>query len=148
MAPGSNTPKNTPKTTPKTVPTAADVELHLAGLPLARQAECRILIAEMSAISGEAPVLWGPSIIGFGSYHYRYASGREGDAPLLSFASRGTTLSLYLADGVAAHEVELDRLGPHSVGKGCLYLKRLADIDIAVLRGILARSRDTVRALH
>jgi hypothetical protein len=86
-------------------------------------------------------VLWGPSIIGFGSYHYRYESGHEGTAPLASFASRGAHLVVYLVGGFTdRHERLLERLGPHKAGKGCLYVKRLADIDQQVLTQLITKA--------
>jgi hypothetical protein len=124
----------------KTQPAAADVDAFLATLPQPRAADARTLIAEMTAITGDAPVLWGPSIIGFGSYHYVYESGREGDAAALGFAPKGAKISIYLPDGVARYESELAALGAHTVGKGCLYLNRLATVDLDVLRGILQQS--------
>jgi hypothetical protein len=82
--------------------------------------------------------MWGSSIVGFGAYRYRYESGREGTAPLVGFAPRKTSLVLYLVAGVEdLHPELLGRLGPHKVGKGCLYLKRLADADPGALRGLV-----------
>lgn len=80
------------------------------------------------------------SMIGFGTYHYRYDSGREGDAPAASFAPRSTACVVYLMDGVERHAPALARLGPHTTGVGCLYLKRLADVDLAVLGDVVADS--------
>ncbi|NQX29690.1 DUF1801 domain-containing protein [Microbacteriaceae bacterium VKM Ac-2854] len=124
----------------KTKPTSADIDAFVSALPPTRAADARSLIAEMTAITGEPPVLWGPSIIGFGSYHYVYETGREGDAVVLGFAPKGAKISIYLADGVDRHQAELAALGAHSVGKGCLYLNRLATVDLEVLRRILQQS--------
>lgn len=132
----------------KTKPTTADVEAFVSALPERRAADARTLIAEMTAITGEAPVLWGPSIVGFGRYHYVYETGREGDAAALGFAPKGAKISIYLADGVARHEDDLAELGAHSVGKGCLYLNRLATVDLAVLRRILERSFTNTTAAY
>ena len=86
-------------------------------------------------MTGEPPVLWGTSIVGFGTYHYRYESGHEGDSALVGFSPRKGNLVLYLIGGFAdRHQKLLDELGPHKTGKGCLYLKNLADIDLDVLR--------------
>jgi hypothetical protein len=98
-------------------------------------------------------VLWGTSIVGFGTYHYRYESGHEGDAPLVSFAARKAQLVLYLVGGFTdRHQKLLERLGPHKTGKGCLYLKGLADVDLDVLRELVDRSvrihRGVDRASH
>ena len=95
----------------------------------------------MQEITGEPPALWGTSIIGFGTYHYRYASGREGDSALASFAPRGQHLVIYLVgEFTARHQSVLARLGPHKTGKGCLYLKRLDDVDHDALRELIDRS--------
>jgi hypothetical protein len=92
-------------------------------------------------LTGERPVLWGSTIVGFGSYHYRYESGREGDAPLAGFAPRGGQLVIYLVGGFTdRHKRLLERLGPHRTGNSCLYVKRLADVDLAVLRELVSRS--------
>lgn len=94
-------------------------------------------------------MLWGPSIIGFGSYHYRYESGHEGSAPLASFATRSAHLVIYLLGGFGErYERLLERLGPHKRGKGCLYVKRLADIDLDVLRQLVTRSMKVHRGQH
>ncbi len=88
-----------------------------------------------------APVMWGTSIIGFGTYHYRYASGREGDSALASFSPRGQQLAVYLIGGFETrHQSVLARLGRHKTGKGCLYLKRLNDVDQDALRELIDRS--------
>ncbi len=91
---------------------------------------------------------WGTSIIGFGSYHYRYASGREGDAAVVGFSPRVGKLSLYLNDGTDRHAEALGRLGPHSVTKACLHLKRLAGVDVDVLAEILQASYENTRETH
>ena len=103
----------------------------------------------MEAATGEPPALWGGSIVGFGSYHYRYATGHEGDAPLVGFSPRARAFSLYLSCDIEQHRERLDRLGKHKHGKGCLYVTRLSDVDEDVLRELIdasvteARSRDT-----
>ncbi len=127
---------------PKMQPTGVDVEAFLeATSNVTRRADARALCVLFSEITGEPPVLWGASIVGFGSYHYRYESGHEGNAPLASFASRGAHLAIYLVGGFTdRHERLLQRLGPHKAGKGCLYIKSLADIDLDVLRQLVARS--------
>jgi len=123
-------------------PTDADVETFVEAIANAtRRDDARVLCALLSEVTGEPPVLWGSSIVGFGSYHYRYESGHEGDAPLASFAPRSAHLVVYLVGGFTdRHERLLQRLGPHTTGKGCLYVKRLADIDLDVLRQLVARS--------
>jgi hypothetical protein len=121
----------------KTVPTAADVEAHFAAQPEARAADCRALAALMQRVSGEPPVMWG-RMVGFGHHHYVYDSGREGDIFDIGFASGAGgkgDISLYLSAGSmpAEREALLARLGKHRQGKGCVYIKRLSDVDSAVL---------------
>ena len=127
---------------PKMQPTAADVESFIEAIPNAnRRADARVLCRLLSEITGEPPELWGTSIVGFGSYHYRYESGHEGDAPLASFAPRAAHLVVYLSGGYAdRHEQLLGRLGPHKTGKSCLYLKRLAATNLDVLRELIELS--------
>lgn len=122
----------------KTRPTAADPRELIASLPDDQQREdSRALLALMQEVSGEPAVLWFPSIIGFGSVHYRYASGREGDMPGIAFAPRKGTLALYIVDDAAAHAEVLERMGRHRIGKSCIYLRRLEDADPAVLRELV-----------
>ncbi|GGN91706.1 hypothetical protein GCM10010112_78130 [Actinoplanes lobatus] len=95
----------------------------------------------MREVTGEEPVMWGPSIIGFGRYHYRYDSGHEGDSALACFSPRKQHLVVYLIGGFAdRHASMLARLGRHKIGKGCLYLRSLDDVDLAVLRELVERS--------
>ena len=114
-----------------TQPTEAAVDEFIAALPDEEQrADAQALCALMQEVTGEPPVLWGSSIIGFGHYHYRYASGHEGDSALVGFAPRKQQLVLYLSgEFETKHAETMDRLGPHKTGKGCLYLKRLAGVD-------------------
>ena len=129
-------------TAPKTRPTDADVEAFLRSIPdAARQADARALCALLSEVTGEPAVLWGTSIVGFGTYHYRYESGHEGTSALAGFAARKAHLVLYLVGGFEdRHQKLMARLGPHKTGEGCLYLKRLADVDLDVLRELVDRS--------
>ena len=94
----------------------------------------------MNAITGEEPKMWGTSIVGFGSYHYKYASGQEGDWMLIGFSPRKQALTLYLMSGLGKHQDQLDRLGKHKTGKGCLYIKKLEDVDQEVLKDMIRRS--------
>lgn len=103
--------------------------------PAVRQRDAEILAAMMQETSGREPRLWG-TIIGFGSCHYRYPTGNEGDMPVLAFAPRKGASTIYL-DDTARHSEELARLGPHTTGKGCLYIKDLEKVDLDVLRVIL-----------
>ena len=95
----------------------------------------------MQEITGEPPAMWGSSIVGFGTYHYRYASGHEGDSALAGFSPRRQYLAIYLVGEFAdRHHAALARLGPHKTGKGCLYIKRLDDVDPDALRELIDRS--------
>jgi hypothetical protein len=122
--------------------TGASVEGFLAQVPDGqRREDARRLCAMMQQITGEPPAMWGSSIIGFGTYHYRYASGREGDSALASFSPRSQHLAIYLVGGFERrHRPVLARLGPHKTGKGCLYIKRLDDVDQDALRELIDRS--------
>ena len=102
----------------------------------------------MRSVTGEPPVMWGPSIIGFGSYHYRYESGRSGDAPLAGFSPRKANLVVYLVGGFEERYPELlEQLGPHRTGKACLYLRRLGEVDLDALRQLVERSVVVGRAV-
>ena len=123
-------------------PTGGSVARFLAGLPdEQRREDSRLLCTMMQEITGEPPTMWGASIIGFGTYHYRYASGHEGDSALASFAPRRQHLVIYLVgEFESRHQSALARLGPHKSGKGCLYIKRLDDVDRDALRELIDRS--------
>lgn len=109
-----------------------------------RRRDADTLLALMERITGEIPYMWGPSIVGFGEYHYRYESGREGDAPAAAFSPRKTATTVYLVPGFAEDSPLLERLGPHTTGVGCLYLKNLADVDLDVLEALVRESYDAV----
>ena len=122
----------------KTRPTQMRVADFIDAAPDAvRREDAKTLVALMSRITGEEPVMWGPSIIGFGSYHYRYESGHEGDACRLGFSPRKAELVLYVLNGSPEQEAQLARLGKHKTGKACLYIRKLADVDMAVLEEII-----------
>jgi hypothetical protein len=126
---------------PKTQPTDADVDAFLDAIEdPGRREDSRAICRLMAEETGEPPRMWGESIVGFGSYHYAYASGREGDWMALGFAPRKGRLTLYLMDGFAGYEELLARLGKHSTGRSCLHVKRLADVDVDVLREMLRSS--------
>ena len=110
-----------------------------------RRADCKALAKLMKRVTGEAPKLWGPSMVGYGSYHYRYESGREGDWFLTGFAPRKGDLTIYVVAGFDGHATRLKRLGPHKLGKSCLYVKRLADVDEEVLEELIERSVAAMR---
>jgi len=126
----------------KTKPTQVSVEDFIAGVePASKRAEAPVLDALFRKVTGEAPRMWGPSIIGYGQYHYRYESGHEGDMCRAGFSPRKAKHSLYiLGCGGEDEEMEalLARLGKHSRGAGCLYVNKLADIDLAVLEKMVA----------
>ena len=128
--------------TPVTTPNAGVVDEYIAELTdEQKRADAKALCELMAEITGEPATMWGTSIIGFGSYHYCYASGHEGDAPLASFSPRKQHLVVYLVGGFEdRHARDLAKLGPHETGKGCLYLKRLSDVDLKVLRRLVDRS--------
>jgi hypothetical protein len=125
----------------KTQATSASIEGFLAKVEGdQRQADCRILVQLMSRVTGEPPALWGASIVGFGRYHYKYASGHEGDSCLAGFSPRKTELSIYIIAGFEHYDALMAKLGKHKTGKSCLYVKRLADIDLEVLETLVAFS--------
>jgi len=110
-----------------------------------RQREAHQLVALLSDATGEPPVMWGKNIVGFGSYHYRYASGREGDWMLTGFSPRKAKLSIYLMDGVERHADELAKMGPYTNGVSCLYVKSLDAVDEEVLSDVVRASVAYVR---
>jgi Domain of unknown function (DU1801) len=134
---------------PKTTPTGAAVEAFLEAIPHdGRRSDARALCTLLSDVTGEPPVLWGSSIVGFGAYRYRYESGHEGVAPLASFSPRKANLVVYLIGGYEdRHHKLVERLGPHKTGRSCLYLKRLGDVDLDVLRRLIVRSIDVHRGV-
>jgi hypothetical protein len=137
----------------KTDPDAKTVTDFLAEIDdAAKRTDSGILIDLMADVTGEKPVMWG-TMVGFGAYHYRYASGHEGDSFLVGFAPRKAEFSLYingcqLPEMMAETETLLARLGKHRMGKGCLYVKRLSDIDLDVLRALVERSVAALQAAY
>jgi hypothetical protein len=129
----------------KTQPTTFSVAAFIGAIPdKGRRADAETLVLLMKDATGEEPKMWGPSIVGFGSYHYRYESGREGDMPLISFSPRKAATVLYNATQGNDAQALLVRLGKHTIGKGCLYIKKLADVDRDVLRSMLVESAAAV----
>jgi len=125
----------------KTRPTDADVAGYLARITDAsRRADCAALAAMFTEVTGEPPVLWGTSIVGFGTFTYRTSGGKAYDWFPVGFAPRKAELTVYLASGHAPHADLVVRLGKHRTGVGCVYIKRLSDVDIDVLRELVARS--------
>jgi hypothetical protein len=125
----------------KTQATTSSPDDFIAAFPdPVRRDDARSVAALMARISGEPATMWGPSIIGFGTCHYRYESGREGDMPRISFSPRKAETVLYLTDGFPGHAELMARLGKLRTGKSCLYVKRLSDVDMAVLEELIAAS--------
>jgi hypothetical protein len=106
----------------------------------AKRADAKALVKLMQSATGEKPKMWGPSIIGFGSHHYTYESGREGDVPLAGFSPRKAATVLYGVTGFDDADAMLAKLGKHSTGKGCLYIKKLADVDPKVLEKLVVKA--------
>ena len=133
----------------KTTPTRASVDAYIDAVEDAqKRADCRAVAAMMAEVTGAPAQMWGPSIVGFGSYHYRYASGREGDFMETGFAARKRAITLYIMAGFSEYGDLLAKLGKHDTGKSCLYVKRLADVDQAVLREMVERSVAWIRARY
>jgi hypothetical protein len=126
----------------KTLPGDESAEAFIAAVPDdRRRADAERLAGLLSEWTGEKPVMWGSSIVGFGRYEYRYDSGHGGTAPLVGFSPRKANLVVYLVGGYKERYPQLlEQLGPHKVGKGCLYLKRLDDVDHEALRGLVDRT--------
>jgi hypothetical protein len=114
----------------------------------ARRNDAKALVRLMQNITGNKPAMWGPSIVGFDEYHYTYESGREGDMPVVGFSPRKAAIVLYGAIGFAGAEALLARLGKHTTGKGCLYIKKLADVDQQILETLLDKAVAATRARY
>lgn len=126
--------------TPKTAPTRASVAAFIAAVEDdARRADAKKLDKMFREITGEKPALWGPTIIGYGLYHYKYESGREGEMCRTGFSPRKANLVLYIIAGFKEYAPLLKKLGKHKIGKSCLYINKLADVDETVLRDLIAR---------
>jgi hypothetical protein len=128
----------------KTKPTRVSVDAFVKKVEdPRRRKDAQTLVALMKKVTGMAPRMWGPSMIGFGEGHYRYASGHEGDTFLIGFSPRRSAIVLYLWAGLHRFDDLIERLGPHSAGKGCLYLKSLDGVDMKVLERLLAKAFST-----
>ena len=126
---------------PKTKPTDESVEEFLDTVDHPQKKKDSFeLLKIMKEVAQEEPIMWGTSIIGFGSYHYRYASGREGDWPIVGFSPRKRSLTVYLTSSLDEIGDLLGKLGKHRVGKGCLYINKLSDVDTDVLKEIIKKS--------
>ena len=133
----------------KTKPTSASVEEYLALKASPDQlTDCKALMALLKKVTKQSPKMWGPSIVGYGSYSYKYDSGHTGESCLTGFAVRGKELVVYLAAESAEHRELLAQLGKHKMGKACLYIKRLADLDIKVLEALVSASVAQTKKRH
>ena len=131
----------------KTKPTQASVKEFLNQITdKERRDDCFAVAKIMEEITGEKPKMWGPSIVGFGSYHYKYASGHEGDWPLSAFSPRKKDLTLYIMMGFDKTPELMKQLGKHSTGKSCLYIKRLSDIHIPTLKKLIKWSVKRIKS--
>lgn len=134
---------------PKTKPTKVSAERHIAAIANEEhRKDARTLVALMRRVTRQEPRMWGPSIVGFGSYHYKYASGHEGDSALAAFAVRGSELVVYIAAGFEGRGALLAKLGKHRTGKVCVYMRRLANVDLKVLERLVARSVADTRSRY
>jgi hypothetical protein len=125
----------------KTIPTTTDVVDFLSTLDDEQQRrDSETLVALMERISSKPPVMWGPSIIGFGSYHYRYDSGREGDMPKIGFSPRKGKFALYITDDAEKYRDEFEGLGKYKTSKGCIYINKLADVDVDKLKVLITKA--------
>lgn len=133
----------------KTAPTEASVDQFLDGVAdPSRRDDCRTLLEMMARVTGEPPRMWGASMVGFGSYHYRYASGREGDWLLTGFSPRKNDLPVYVMAGFDRYGDLMSRLGKHRTGKSCLYIKRLSDVSPDVLEELVRESVEHMRRTY
>ncbi len=133
----------------KTKPTKESVAAYLAKITSdERRKDCKALVKMMKTATGKPPKLWGPGIVGFGRYHYTYDSGHEGDSCLVGFSSRRPDITIYLFPVFAQKENLLKKLGQHRMGKGCLYIRKLEDVDTGVLEKMVAASIAEIKSRH
>ena len=129
----------------KTKPTKQKPEDFIAAIDnQQRRSDAQALLKIFNEVTGQRPVMWGPSIIGYGIYKYKYASGREGEWPLSGFSPRKQNLTVYIMDGFDDYDELLSQLGPHTTGKSCLYIKRLSDVNVDVLKSLIKKSIEYV----
>ena len=130
----------------KTKPTTTSIDVLVQGVAdEGRRQDCLTLVAMMKRITGAEPTVWSSGIVGFGNYHYKYASGREGDWFEIGFAPRKANLAVYVMPGLDRFGEALAKLGTYKTGKGCLYIKRLADIDPDALEELLSSAVSLLR---
>jgi hypothetical protein len=136
-------------TVPKTKPTEVSAESHIAAIANEEQRnDAQTLAALMRRVTEQKPRMWGASIVGFGSYHYKYSSGHEGDSALAAFAVRGRELVVYIAEDFEGRDVLLAKLGKHKTGKVCVYIRRLANVDLTVLETLVVQSIAETKRLY
>jgi len=130
----------------KTKPTAVSLDKFIKAVPdEQKRTDSYILIDMMKKITKADPKMWGPSIIGFGTYHYKYASGHEGDMPVTAFSPRKDAISIYIMGSLPQNKELFRKLGKHKMGKSCLYVKRLSDVDIKVLKQLITESYNYIK---
>lgn len=133
----------------KTKVSERSVDDFLAAVePEQKRLDSQSVCALMAEVTGEEPRMWGASIVGFGQYHYVYESGREADWMLVGFSPRKQNLTLYIMSGFAAYGELMERLGPHKTGKSCLYIKRLSDLNLDVLKELISQSVQHLRTKY
>lgn len=133
----------------KTTPTRVRVNDFIAAIAdERRRRDCRTLLKLMREATGEKPVMWGPTIIGFGQYHFRYASGHEGDCFLAGFSPRKQALSVYIMAGFDGSRELLSKLGKYKTGKSCLYVRSLDDVDLPTLKALIVQAVRQMRKAH
>jgi hypothetical protein len=133
----------------RTKPTTASIDKYLESRASEAQlADCKTLMAMFKRVTKEQPRMWGPSIVGYGSYTYRYESGRTGESCLTGFAVRGKELVVYLVAESPEQQELLAKLGKHKIGKSCLYMKGLVDVDTEVLEALVSKSVSEIKRRH
>ena len=133
----------------KTKPTEVTVESFLDKVASETvRDDCQMLIKIMKKITGEKPKMWGPTIVGFGKYHYKYASGHEGYSCVTGFSPRKPAITVYIMPGFTRHDSLLKKLGKYKTGKGCLYIKKLEDVDTTVLEELIRQSVDHLKKTY
>lgn len=133
----------------KTIPTRASVREFITSVEDEnKRRDCRAVMKIMKEVTGKKPVLWGNSIVGYGQYHYKYKSGREGDWMVTGFSPRKQNLTIYIMPGFSNYPDIMDKIGKYKLGSSCLYVKRLADIDTGLLKELVARSVEDMENIY
>ncbi len=130
----------------KTTENDASVDAFVEGVDHpTRKADAKVLLELMEKVTGKPPKMWGPSIVGFGRYHYKYESGREGDFFLTGFSPRKAAMTVYVMPGFSQYDSLMEKLGKHKTGRSCLYINKLADVDMKILEKLVSKSVDWMR---